>query len=124
MTAVRGLTLAFVLFATSFALHIVAGATNQGWLFALAVVLIYASAAAFPWFATLFAGRRSIPVTVVGSVAGVAFSFGALWATNGRTFAWWEIPLAAVLVVVTNAAAFRLFGEPAAAERRPARARS
>ena len=45
---IRGEVIAFVLFAASFALHIVAGAMDQGWLFAIAVVLIYISATGFP----------------------------------------------------------------------------
>jgi len=114
-----------VLFSVNFALHIVAGATNQAWLFGLAVVLIYASAAGFPWFATLFAGRRSMPVLVIGSAAGVALSFGALWATNGRAFAWWEVPLAAALVAIANIVAFRIFpGKQSAGRRWPLPAQS
>lgn len=106
MAELRGLGVAFGLFAASFALHIVAGASGQRWLFALAVALIYALAAGFPAVAAWLAGRANAAVLIPGSVAGAVFTTGALWATNGRAFAWWEVPLAAALVIAAAAAAW------------------
>jgi uncharacterized membrane protein len=108
MRVLRGLFLAFAFFAASFALHIVGGATDQGWLFAIAVVLIYLTATGFPMVALFAAGRpisegeRTITLSV-GAIAGVAFTTGAYWAANGRSFAWWEIPAAVVSVAVVSA---------------------
>jgi hypothetical protein len=36
---------------------------------------------------------------VVGAAAGYGFTVAALWAANGRAFAWWEYPLGALLVL-------------------------
>ncbi|MCK9519735.1 MAG: hypothetical protein M0R74_12040 [Dehalococcoidia bacterium] len=107
MRVARGTLLAFALFAASFALHIVGGATDQGWLFAIAVVLIYFFAAGFPFVATVLAGtplgqQQRQATLVVGTVAGVAFTSAAYWAANGRSFAWWEIPAAAISVAVVS----------------------
>jgi hypothetical protein len=108
MRALRGLVLAFGVFAASFALHVVAGAADLGWLFAIAVGLIFASAAGFPALAALLAGRADRFVIVAGGVAGYGLTLGALWAANGRAFAWWVWPLAAALVVAVSGAAFAL----------------
>lgn len=108
MRALRGLTIAFGFFAASFALHIVGGATDQGWLFALAVALIYVAATGFPAVALMASGLHagadwpSRLTLGLGAVAGAAFTVGALWATNGRAFAWWEFALAPILVVVMS----------------------
>jgi len=104
MLAIRGLTIAFGVFAASFALHVVAGATGQGWLFAIAVALIFASAAGFPVIAAWFAGRGSRTVLAAGSIAGAVLTGSALWAANGRAFAWWEPPLACALVILGSGA--------------------
>jgi len=88
------------IFAASFALHIVGGATDQDWLFAIAVVLIYASATGFAGIAAWLSGRSSGAgdlVLLCWGLTGVAFTTAALWAANGRAFAWWELPLAIVL---------------------------
>lgn len=98
LAIVRGLLLAFVAFNGAFVLHIVGGATGQGWLFALAVALIFLSATGFPAFALLFAGhtgrsaRRSL--VVLGSVAGFALTMAALWAANSRASEAWQVPVA------------------------------
>jgi len=108
MAVARGTILAFGLFAASFALHIVGGATGQGWLFAIAVGLIYLSATGFPAIAMMLGGFRNLETQparltgAIGAVGGYVFTTGALWATNGRAFAWWEFPLATVLVLVSS----------------------
>ncbi|MCC7366582.1 MAG: hypothetical protein IT303_19650 [Dehalococcoidia bacterium] len=103
MAAIRGLTLAFGLFAGSFALHIVGGATDQGWLFAIAVAIIFVSATGFPALAVFFAGPRlspaaTRPVLAIGALAGLVFTAGALWAANERAFAAWHIVAVPALV--------------------------
>ncbi|GAB4331846.1 MAG: hypothetical protein Kow0010_17420 [Dehalococcoidia bacterium] len=107
MAIARGLLGAFGIFAASFALHIVGGATDQGWLFAAAVGLVYVSAAGFPAFAMLFSGaapgsfgRRA--AFVAGIPAGVALTASALWAANDRTLAWLHALLAPALVAGTT----------------------
>ena len=101
MNIARGLVVAFGLFAASFALHIVGGATDQGWLFAIAVALIYLTASAFPVIALFFAGSvaRAAHVVAPGALIGVVLMSSALWAANHRTFAWWQPPLAVVIVL-------------------------
>lgn len=111
--AVRGLVLAFGIFAASFALHIVGGATDQGWLFAIAVALIFISAVCFPTLALQLTGHprnwaTTMFVAVAGGVIGVVLTASAFWAANDRTFAWWEIPLATVLVGALNISLIRL----------------
>lgn len=102
----RGVVVALAIFVASFALHVVGGATDQGWLFAIAVALIFVSATGFPVIAAWAGGfdeLRSVEARTTGAIgaaAGYGFTVGALWASNGRAFAWWEFPLAAVLVVV------------------------
>ena len=94
----------------SFALHVVGGATDQGWLFAIAVALIFVSATGFPVIAVWaggFADLRSVEARAAGAIgaaAGYGFTVGALWAANGRAFAWWEFPLAALLVLLGSGA--------------------
>lgn len=102
MTVVRGLVLALAFFAASFALHVLGGATDQSWLFAMAVVLIFLSATGFPAFAAFF-GRTMDPVLLgVGAAAGVVLTASALWAANDRAFAWWHLPLSIALVAVVS----------------------
>jgi hypothetical protein len=105
----RGIVIAFGLFAASFALHIVGGATDQGWLFAIAVALIFITAVGFPTIAGLLArhGPHAAAITV-SFLVGVALTSSALWAANGRSWAWWTVPAALALVVATNAAALGL----------------
>jgi hypothetical protein len=110
MRVVQGLGIALAIFLASFALHIVGGATDQGWLFAIAVALIFVSATGFPVIATI-AGRfpdlqspEARLTTAVGAAAGYGFTVAALWAANGRAFAWWEFPLAAALVFAVSGA--------------------
>lgn len=129
MAVARGTILAFGIFAASFALHIVGGATGHGWLFAIAVALIFVSATAFPVIAVLLGGFRDLTAPgarltgAIGAIAGYIFTTGALWATNGRTFAWWEFPLAAVLVVASSAVVLTCWrlatARPQAAETTP-----
>ncbi|MBA4181332.1 MAG: hypothetical protein C0506_12145 [Anaerolinea sp.] len=115
MQAFRGLTVAFAFFAGSFALHILGGATDEGWLFAIAVGLIYFAATGFPAIALIVGGLRSGGgrqaqlALGVGTVAGLVFTIGALWATNGRAFAWWEFVLAPALVSGTSAMLLGLY---------------
>ncbi len=121
MRSLRGLALTFGIFMASFALHIVGGATGQGWLFAVAVVLIFISATGFPVIAMFAAGHTDLQAPparltgAIGAVTGYALTVGALWAANGRAFAWWEFPLAMVLVFAVSAAlltAWRTLSNP------------
>lgn len=108
MRVIVGLTIAFGLFAASFALHIVGGATDQGWLFALAVALIYLTATGFPAIALVASGvgfvrtSQAQLIVVLGGLAGIGFTVAALWAANGRAFAWWEFPLAPLMVLISS----------------------
>ena len=113
MLAARGLVIAFVLFALSFALHIVGGATDQGWLFAVAVALIYVTATGYPAIAVIAAGPRARrwerqATIAIGAVIGLVLTIAALWAANGRAFAWWQFPLAPVLVTASSVVIWRL----------------
>lgn len=106
---IRGFVLAFGLFAAFFALHIVGGATDQGWLFITAVTLIFGSAAGFPAIMHAFASRKARAkqgrmLWIVGGIAGVVLTASALWAANDRTVAWWLVPAAAVFVGVVSPA--------------------
>ena len=109
MGTIRGLSIAFGLFAGSFALHIVAGASGLGWLFAIAVALIYVTATGFPVIAIVAGGFPDLDhpgarfTGAVGAAAGYVFTVGALWAANGRAFAWWEFPAAFALVILSSA---------------------
>jgi hypothetical protein len=102
MAAMRGNFLAFVLFAAFFALHIVGGATDQGWLFAIAVVLIAISAITFPMVAMLLARpattRQRALTVAIGFAAGAALTAGVFWAANDRAWAWWHWPAAIAIV--------------------------
>lgn len=125
MAVLRGNLIAFGLFAAAFALHIVGGATEQGWLFAVAVALIAVFAVAFPLVA-LAAGRpptrmQRLATLAAGTVIGVVLSASALWAANDRSTAWWHAPVAAATVVAVLAIGLRLrrrrTGQQAAAAR-------
>lgn len=111
MRTISGLVAAATIFIASFALHIVGGATDQGWLFAIAVGLIYLSASAFGVIAWIIAGARpgERMTLAVGSIAGMVLTASALWAANDRSFAWWQVPLAAVLTALTSVAAYAGF---------------
>lgn len=108
MRIVLGLVVAFGLFAASFALHIVGAALDQRWLFWLAVGLVYLFATGFPIVAWVAAGAPpGDRITLaLGTVAGLALTVGALWAANDRAFAWWQWPLAPVLVGLTSVILF------------------
>ncbi len=113
MRALRGLLLAFGLFAAAFALHVVAGATDQGWLFSIAVGIIYFLVTGFPFVATVLAGaplaeteRRVL--LGAGAVVGVVLTTGAYWAAAGREFDWWVIPAAFPSVAIVSTALFLL----------------
>jgi len=114
MNAARALVFAFVIFAAAFFLHIVGGATDQGWLFAIAVGLIYLTATGYPAIAAWLLERgdpsvRDRQVTLaVGAVVAVVLTASALRAANDRTFAWWQPPLALALVTVSTAAILAL----------------
>lgn len=109
LQAVKGLVITFAAFAFAFALHIAGGATDQGWLFAIAVVLIYAIATGFPAIALWVSGlayRGSEPAKftyTTGVIIGTGLTLGALWATNGRSFAAWHFPASIVLVAIVSA---------------------
>lgn len=96
----RELLLTFACFAAAFALHIVAGATDQDWLFAIAVGLIFLIATGYSgfalWFAGLaYAGNRAATVTdLLGGIAGSSLTIGALWAANDRAFEVWHFAVA------------------------------
>lgn len=110
MAVVRGIGITLALFVASFVLHIIGGATNQGWLFGIAVALIFVTATGFPVVALWMGEMRSVrsdagaATLAVGGAFGYGLTVGALWAANGRAFAWWEFPLAAVLVVAMSVA--------------------
>jgi hypothetical protein len=104
---IRGNVAAFLLFSACFALHIIAGAADLGWLFAIAVGLIFVTATGFPAIAVAFAGGRRA-VLFLAVPIGVMLTASALWAANGRSFAWWEVPLAAALVAVSSGVLFGL----------------
>lgn len=109
--AARGLAIAFVLFAVCFMLHIVGGALDQGWLFAVAVALIYLTAAGYPAIAAWFAGASNDArwlAVWVGIPIGIVLTTAALRAANDRSMAWWVIPLAVVLVAVVSVAILAL----------------
>ena len=110
MRYLLGLAGAFLVFAASFALHIVGGARDQDWLFAIAVILIYFTAAGFPAIAWLLGGRPSgRPYLVApGALIGLALTVAALRAANDRTFAWWQIPAGLAAVAITSAALYLL----------------
>lgn len=92
------------MFAASFALHIVGGATDQDWLFGTAVALIYLSATGFSVIAWLAAGARPNDrlLVGVGMVAGFGLTLSALWVADDRSFAGWHVPLAVALVLTTS----------------------
>jgi hypothetical protein len=102
MAIIRGLALAFIFFAGSFALHIVGGATDQAWLFAMAVVLIFLSATGFPAFAAFFGRTMHRVLLGAGGLIGVVLTGSALWAANDRAFAWWHVPVSIALVGVVS----------------------
>lgn len=106
MRQARALAITLGIFAFSFALHIVGGATDQGWLFALAVGLIYVSASGFGAIAWILAGaaRNDRGTPALGSVAATVLTASALWAANDRSFAAWHVPAAIALVATTSAA--------------------
>jgi hypothetical protein len=118
MRALRGFLLASGLFAGAFVLHIVAGALDLDWLFALAVALIFASAALFPLVALVLAGRPSggarRVLLLAGCVAGIGLTAAALWAANGRAIDWWTVPLAFALVLAPCLAVLRFLPSAAA----------
>ena len=97
-----GLAGAAALFLGAFGLHIVGGATNQGWLFAIAVVLIFLVAAGFSWIAASLA-RTPIPDADAGFLVpafalALVLTEATLWAASDRAFELWHIPATPVLV--------------------------
>lgn len=99
---------AVALFAAAFALHVIAGAAELEWLFAMAVVLIYLFASSLPTISWLLGGCQPRPYSwwALHVALALVFSGGALWAAAGRTLAWW-VPLgAAALVVVGTASTY------------------
>ncbi|MFQ5381061.1 MAG: hypothetical protein ACE5EF_05505 [Dehalococcoidia bacterium] len=112
MRALVGPLVAFVLFAAAFALHVIAGAADLGWLFAFAVILIFASAAGFPVVARL-AGRprdrrERVIVLSTGTLVGAVLMAGTLWAANDRSWAAWTLPAAGLVALVAMFVAARI----------------
>lgn len=99
LRSLSAVAIALGLFLAAFALHIVGGATDQGWLFALAVALIFLTAAGFPTIAAVIARRRDLLTIGVGSLLGVTLTGSALWAANDRSMAPW-IAFAAPSIVI------------------------
>jgi hypothetical protein len=103
LAAAKGLVLTFVLFAGAFALHIVGGATDQDWLFAIAVGLIFLIATGYSGFALWIAGlaqagtRAAAWTDLLGGIAGSALTIGALWAANDRAFEPWHFAVAPLI---------------------------
>ncbi|HKS91166.1 MAG TPA: hypothetical protein VJQ83_04500 [Tepidiformaceae bacterium] len=108
MNAVRGIGIAFTIFVVSFALHIVGGATGQGWLFGIAVALIFLTATGFPVIALWMGELRTVrsgqgrATAIAGGLIGIGLTASALWAANGRSVAWWELPAAIAMVAVMS----------------------
>ncbi len=94
MNEVRGIGGAALLFLASFALHIVGGATDQDWLFAIAVALIYFFATGFSWVATLLSGTRIRDThryfLLVTLLIALGLTWATLWATSDRSFKAWH----------------------------------
>ena len=113
MALLRGFIVATAVFIGSFALHIVGGASGQGWLFATAVALIFASATGFPVLVALAsrgALARNRPASLLSVIVGTALTESALWAANGRGVAWWEAPAALIAVTAVSGFAFVFLG--------------
>ncbi len=111
MNAVLGIVGALGLFLASFALHIAGGVTGQGWLFAIAVGLIFFFAVGFVWVATLLAKTRirdAHRYFLIGCF-GIALTLtgATLWAASDRSFEAWHAPAAPVLVFFATAALAR-----------------
>lgn len=106
-----GLAGALGLFLASFALHIVGGATDQDWLFAVAVGLIFFFATGFVWVATVLArtrirdAHRNFLIASFG--IALALTGATLWAASDRSFEAWHAPAAPVLVFLATAALAR-----------------
>ncbi len=112
MKVLIGPLAAFAAFAVAFALHVAGGATDQGWLFAIAVVLIFALAAGFPIVAVLIrpprGARERRAALLTGGLGGAVLMAGTLWAANGREWAAWTAPLAVFVAAIATAAAGKL----------------
>jgi hypothetical protein len=100
------------LFAAAFVLHIVGGATDQGWLFAIAVVLIAAVTVAFPLLAVAigrpWSDRERLVTAIGGGIAGAALTAGVFWAANGRSWEWWHVPASVAIAAAASAVALKL----------------
>lgn len=109
LQAAKGIGLTLGAFALAFALHIVGGATDQRWLFAIAVGLIYTIATGFPAIALwvsgqVYKGTEAAKFTyTAGVIIGTGLTLGALWATNDREFTAWHFPVSLILVAVISA---------------------
>lgn len=104
MRTAIGLLVAFGLFTASFVLHIVGGSLDQGWLFGLAVALIYLFATGFGAVAWIAAGARieDKASLLIGTVAALGLTMAALWAANDRSLAWWQWFAAPPLVALST----------------------
>ncbi len=107
--AAKGIGITLAAFALAFGLHIIGAATNQGWLFAVAVGLIFAISTGFPaialWVSGLaYKGSEAAQFTYrFGVIIGTGLTLGALWATNDRAFTAWHFPVSILSVAVVSA---------------------
>ena len=107
MRVITAFAIAFGLFAAAFVLHIVGGATETDWLFQFAVVLIFVMAMGFPATVLAFSevdlrSRAGQVVLAVAFACGYALTLATLWAADDRSFAAWQFPTAAALVLVVS----------------------
>lgn len=122
LQAAKGFAVAAAAFLVAFALHVLGGATDQAWLFGIAVGLIFVTAAGFPaiviWTSGLKYGGSDLARFAYGAgvVVGTGLTLGALWASNDRGFAGWHFPASIILVAVASAVILfvraRIEGEP------------
>ena len=86
MRSARGIVFALLLFLAAFALHIVGGATDQDWLFAIAVVLIFVVASSFAFIAALLEGtplrEAKRPFFVTSIAIALVLTEATLWAAR------------------------------------------
>jgi hypothetical protein len=104
--SVLGLVGALALFFASFALHIVGGATDQGWLLAIAVALILFFAIAYVWVATLLSRTRLRDSHQNFLIAAFAIAMtlteATLWAASDRSYQLWHILAAPTLIIAAT----------------------
>jgi hypothetical protein len=113
--------IAFGIFITCFTLHIVGGQLDLDWLFAAAVVLIWASAAAFPLLVhVVSAGRAGTPAMALAVAISVVLTAAVLRATRNSGFEALDLVAGAAIVLAVNGAALVLHQRRQRAAVRPA----